>query len=911
VVIMRAPSHRDLLRLGRAAVAGVTALAHLVVVTGPAVADALDDAAARGQSFGRAVIPDVNAQVRLTDDAILKLFPGAADETDIRLEDLFPGYGAQPLVVDPRALFGDDAALRGAGAVAGGSLETSTTAQGAAWRSMMATRDRAGVDLSRDPMFDHTRDTLATLDRLTERFTDCDGVTEWRPRDIVTRRTIERSCTRVAAPTRVDRLRHDLQITTTTFDEALALPARASRIEMDFLVGRASVTSHWVETYLDCRPFGHDGDDRCETRTRIHDDTTILAIPMLDRDAFCGPDAVKTLTPTYANVAFPGVSRAAGAQTAPNCANGLTHRVELSGAACYDRWVNGAGDNDDERVTVCPSGSAALQYAVAEITVDAWTPQAAIDGLNALQRHGCAPALRTRSGSDGAAGSCVTLGGGRICPGDPVHALIDPPPFDPAEARVDRLALSVDADFSACVPVVSPVETCETLAANPACAYRATNPVVPPDGVNAAVFEDVYDCETSRTVASAGLAGALSCPDPIRGLGDDLITPIEESNASFHEVAARLAALQFTSMDTSCGDPTDPARKPDDCRVFEGEAMNCKVAAFGIVDCCDMPGGVSLAQYLQVAFAIGQLDSAIMALDEGAALRGAWELAAQPFHDSWAIVSENFASGVNSITGTTVFNTTEAGAKGIVALVQDRLLQKTAEWAGAVLGDAANSLFVLADPLATGPAFAGGVVQGPVAFAPEILLAYSVLSYVMLAYTIYNVALLVAQIIWSCSERELELGVKRELKSCSYRGQYCANRVFGFCVERRRGYCCFSSPLSRIMQEQIRPIVGMSWGSARRPQCGGFTIAELQRVDFNQIDLTEWMDILLDEGVMPDGPDATLEALTGSGRALADAMPPGMDRLDAVDRAVGRVGQVDTEDILQRAREGLIGDNAQ
>jgi hypothetical protein len=36
-----------------------------------------------------------------------------------------------------------------------------------------------------------------------------------------------------------------------------------------------------------------------------------------------------------------------------------------------------------------------------------------------------------------------------------------------------------------------------------------------------------------------------------------------------------------------------------------------------------------------------------------------------------------------------------------------------------------------------------------------------------------------------------------------------------------------------------------------------------------------------------------------------------MDRLDAVDRAVGRVGQVDTEDILQRAREGLIGDNAQ
>jgi conjugal transfer mating pair stabilization protein TraN len=488
--------------------------------------------------------------------------------------------------------------------------------------------------------------------------------------------------------------------------------------------------------------------------------------------------------------------------------------------------------------------------------------------------------------------------------------MIDPPPFDPAETHVDRLALSVDADFSACVPVVSPTESCEALASNPACTYRATNPVVAAEGVNAAVFEDVYDCETSRTVASAGLTGSLSCPNPIRGVGGDLITPIEESNSSFHEVAANLAALQFTSMDTSCGDPADPSRKPDDCRVFEGEAMNCKVAAFGIVNCCDSPGGVSLAQYLQVAFAIGQLDSAVMSLDRTAPLRGAWELAAQPFHDSWAIVSENFASGVNSITGTEIFNVTDAGAEGLVALVQDRLLQKTAEWAGAVLGDAANSLFVLADGAAS-PAFVEGIKQGVVAFAPEILLAYSVLNYVMLAYTVYNMALLVAQIVWACSERELELGVKRELKSCSYRGQYCANRVLGVCLERRRGYCCFSSPLSRIMQEQIQPLLGMSLGSGRNPQCGGLTIAQLQSVDFNQIDLTEWMEILLDEGVMPDGPDATLEALTGSGRALADAMPPGMDRLNAVDRAVGRVGQIDSEDILQRAREGLTGDNAQ
>jgi conjugal transfer mating pair stabilization protein TraN len=684
-------------------------MAHLVVVTGPALADALDDAAGEGQSFGRAIIPDINAQTRLTDDDILKLFPGAANETDIKLEDLFPGHSAAPLRIDPETLFGDDPGLRSEGALTAQGLQESRTAQGQAWRTMTATRDRAGVDLSQDPMFDHTRDTLGTLDRLAERFTDCTGVSEWTPRDIVTRRTTERRCTRVSTPTRVERLRHDLAIDVDTVEIDIALPPRATSIVMALAAGRATIHFTITTTAIECTGVDSTtgpGQRTCRTVTRTVSRTTQRTFPALNEAEFCGPDAFKALTPTYANVDFADVSRAVGAQTAPTCANALTHTVQLVGASCYQTRRSGGRDAPDIVETTCPTGSATLQYAVAEITRDVWTPQATIDGLNDLQAHGCTPVYRTGAGSDGDPDSCVSLGGGRICPGDALYALIDTPPFDRGEAHVDRLALSVEADFSACVPVVSPTETCDALAANPACSYRTTNPVVAPGGANVAVFEDVYDCETSRTVASAGLTGALSCTDPVRGVGYDLITPIEESNSSFHEVAASLSALQFTSMDTSCADPSDPSRKPGDCRVFEGEGMSCKIAAFGIVDCCDTPGGVSLSQYLQVAFAIGQLDSAVMSLDEGAALRGAWELAAQPFHDSWAIISERFASGANSITGTTVFNTTEAGAKGIVALVQDQLLQKTAEWTGAVLGDAANSLFVLAD--GGGTAFVNG-----------------------------------------------------------------------------------------------------------------------------------------------------------------------------------------------------------
>jgi hypothetical protein len=53
----------------------------------------------------------------------------------------------------------------------------------------------------------------------------------------------------------------------------------------------------------------------------------------------------------------------------------------------------------------------------------------------------------------------------------------------------------------------------------------------------------------------------------------------------------------------------------------------------------------------------------------------------------------------------------------------------------------------------------------------------------------------------ACEEDEFELGVKRELKSCHYVGSYCKSKVLTACIERRKAYCCFNSPLARILDE--------------------------------------------------------------------------------------------------------------
>ena len=113
-----------------------------------------------------------------------------------------------------------------------------------------------------------------------------------------------------------------------------------------------------------------------------------------------------------------------------------------------------------------------------------------------------------------------------------------------------------------------------------------------------------------------------------------------------------------------------------------------------------------------------------------------------------------------------------------------------------------------------------------------------------------------------CTEEERRLGVERHAGNTHYLGTRCAKRVFGFCVRRERAWCVFGSKLGRILHEQARPALGLGWGS-----CRGFTVAEVERIDFAALDLSEFADDLLDAGKAPsvtlpgaDGTEAAMRA---------------------------------------------------
>ena len=147
--------------------------------------------------------------------------------------------------------------------------------------------------------------------------------------------------------------------------------------------------------------------------------------------------------------------------------------------------------------------------------------------------------MKFSSRSEGLGEETPPTGGGEVCPGDAVHALVAPPPFDPGETAIHRLALQVEADVAACTPVVPVAESCEPLRSDPACSFRTTFPVEGAGEPGAPMlFEDVYDCETDRRIETVAATAGLACPPPVRGLGDDLVTPLTETNDSFAEAAA-------------------------------------------------------------------------------------------------------------------------------------------------------------------------------------------------------------------------------------------------------------------------------------------------------------------------------------------------------------------------------------
>ncbi len=106
----------------------------------------------------------------------------------------------------------------------------------------------------------------------------------------------------------------------------------------------------------------------------------------------------------------------------------------------------------------------------------------------------------------------------------------------------------------------------------------------------------------------------------------------------------------------------------------------------------------------------------------------------------------------------------------------------------------------------------------------------------------------------SCSGEETRLIEMQSKKLCHYVGEYCSEKIplIGKCRKTRKTYCCFNSKISRVIIEQGRAQLGLGWGSAESPDCRGLTPEELQKLKFNEMDLGEISQDIINNTTLPN-----------------------------------------------------------
>jgi conjugal transfer mating pair stabilization protein TraN len=848
--------------------------------------DELTDAAAQGRAEAEALL-STNASLFGADENgnITVSFPDGSGASVSAAELFNPAHaGGSPPVGETSSVYGDQQAMLGAGADARSRLASELSVQGDAYRIVRQGQERPTPDLSNDPLFERSDAVYNDIAAITAEFSDCTVRSETTPIMTVAHVPEYRTCERINKPSQCTR-------------------------ERDFTVNRTSI-NHTVLQYRGC--FDHN-----YKRMRVFEPNAAQQVLMARFD--------NEVTAEYSGL-YQGGSLREGHPHDVLSGNYILTPLDL--ALIQDAGI----------VEVIPRVSATFSYAAPDHYVEVRQAPTAANGwvmelrMEDLGEGGGTPpcprgdAQPNRTGwidltvelelvtieveeiddpveqcSEGNDGFCSTTwtctdSAPRTINGvlidDRFQPLLDPlwngDPHSPichaAEAAYDcgfnegPMECWVDAQGELRCPVNEGnlTNTCDALETNASCGFigsRCVGGASPDGGDTCYVVEETWDCGTDVEIPGVDTESSFECAGPVRCAGTECVEPPMTQSEDFARAAAALQAAEFMSMDGEC-------TAPGVCGVFKGDALECKKAVGGTQDCCDVPANVSLADYLKVMNGVRQLTTAAAG---GEAALGSWEVLRQPVSNAWSAVRGHFATAANSVTASTAAAATDAVAEAGLSQFQQQ---------------AANQATSLAAEV--GGSFSEGAAN---TFAANSALM-SAASAVMMAWTYYQAFVALVQIIFECEDSEFMLAGKRELKACSHLGSYCNTEALGLCVEKRESYCCYNSPLARIIQEQAAPQLGLSFGTPETPTCAAIPLERINDLDWSAIDLDEWMAILAESDMLPSAESLTPAALTGAGSPLNfDGTRP-----DSVQRTLERLEGIDGEDARASAEEQLRGD---
>jgi conjugal transfer mating pair stabilization protein TraN len=326
-----------------------------------------------------------------------------------------------------------------------------------------------------------------------------------------------------------------------------------------------------------------------------------------------------------------------------------------------------------------------------------------------------------------------------------------------------------------------------------------------------------YNCSTPVPVSNLDMEIDNNCSGAVRCMGDECLndrdTAIQESGDTGRTMA-RLLLHDHVLSDWEIAEQakdTGPKATTQPVEHFAGAAFECRKALGGTVDCCteEAPGGQALwfDLYPKVTRQANAVVSEQLFAGQG---EGSWKTLADRVYTNEAL----------NLSITTPLETVRGGRHG----------QGEGPWMLAAKAD--------------GTAPASNVRAASMAEIKPLFIAQA------REHT--------QDPGWACTQQEYDLAVQRDAGMCTKVGQRCAAGALGACLDKRDVYCCFSSPLSRQVRETMAVGVDDPFGSAKEPICGGVSIVELERFDWETVPLEDMVARMEQAGVLP-----TKERLAG------------------------------------------------
>lgn len=846
----------------------------------PAYADSVGSSQAAGRS--------------LTQQS-LQAFPVTQPMTS--LEQLYPDMNSGD-TNELQSVFGKDTKIIDVGTKANTRLQTENSMDGEAYRVLTDSSARISPDLSKDPMFNQA-DQVRSNDYMAdfkETFADCSRTEVFEQKKKKAHVAKYKTCERLTDLTGSYTFKHDYAIGIVEYVDG----------QPNFQSCGTGCLYVWVGTVGDNYWGGHCKIYEEYTRFKIINPQAVIKaeIEYAKFDDYFEIHMDNQLAWSHTPGVFPP-------ETAGSCERSTSWQVNPAKDVTSAFKETGKVVTFKTRTSVSGGGEG---YARIKITYDpakavtdnGWGPEEHLPFFDQVNDGFCSNVSVTCTENPDTDGDgCATVSGVTVC-----EDALKPSPQNSIPRFCKAVSASADCSFykgpMKCYKDPQGVEhcpqnnggnldSCSTLENNKSCGFISQKCIKGAGGNNGCyAYEEVWDCGYDTEYETIVNTGAtVDCPGGARCMGSECFDTSNVKSGDFAYAVAMLQVAQFAEHDMDCGGDGTDVNQANDCKVFKGDAMECKKALGGYVDCCEAPESVSIIDYVNLTMNSLKMASSLEALNRTGSLFS-------PGY--WAAGTNAAISGATAVVegqwGTVVDAATGAFKKTLQGTIEQTAISKLQTW---LMQQAYNAMVEMGATTAANAVFATGSNGAVTGLSAN---AAAVLNFIGWVYMVYVIVDLLINIIWECEQKEFELGAKKETRQCTFVGSYCASDSALGCVEKRESYCCYGSVVGRIIQESAHEQLGLSYGEIEKPTCEGLTPDMLSKMDWDKVDLSEWIGMLNMAGHLPTANTVSIEDLTGSGSGLGE-FSEGEARKNTLDRNLERLDGFDVDAVKKKAEQNL------